>query len=416
MRSMTVPLLGKALATLKDLPRPARSGLLFVLFLALLFSRRFQQLWVPQVWDEDGTKIIPGFLEHGVMAFLFPVKDMLITVPKLISWASLWISVWNYPLVSTLLTFVFTALVALAVAQSPTRLKGKVWCALAVFAVPSDPEVFGVPLYTFWWAALLLFLLCVWDERHPALWLRAGYLLVGGLSSPAVVLILPVLFFRAWRFRAVAAERLLAPLGALVCAAQVLHTTGGSGVGALSVSSLLTHPVPVFFGRFLVGNLVHPWQASAVAGVLLGLFVLLPPRAELRNPTHWTLLYLLAGSIALVWSRVDLLSIHPVVAGPRYFFFPFVFLWWLLVQRLLFETSGRRTVVTAAAFASLALANALPCWSRTHDDLDWKGQLERCLEEPRGTLSIQWDGHRESAWSLTLSREEWKRLVRKEIF
>jgi len=160
--------------------------ILFTSFTLLLASRRWLQLVSPQVWDEDGTKIIPGLINHGLTSFLTPVNGYLITVPKIISLISLTISFSHYPLISTILAWLFIASVGLAVAISPTHLKLKIACALLIFLIPSNPEVFGLPLYTFWWSSILLFLLALWDEKNLQLKWRVIFLFLGGLSSPKI--------------------------------------------------------------------------------------------------------------------------------------------------------------------------------------------------------------------------------------
>src|ERR1700684_3646189 len=80
---------------------------LFLLFFSLLYLRRSEQLLHPQVWDEDGSQIIPGLLAHGLRALFYPMNGYLILTPKVISAISLAISCVYYPLISTIFTWIF---------------------------------------------------------------------------------------------------------------------------------------------------------------------------------------------------------------------------------------------------------------------------------------------------------------------
>ena len=190
-------------------------------------TRRWCQIASPQVWDEDGTQIIYGFITHGWVELLQPVNGYLITVPKIISMISLRVSFLHYPVVSTILSWSFIVSVGLAIAISPAPIHGKFLCAAAAFMIPSDPEVFGLPLYTFWWAALLLFLVALWDEKRPTLGWRLCFLLLGGLSSPVIILVLPVLYFRVCLYRSLRSEYVIAFVATLIAVVQILFVSAG---------------------------------------------------------------------------------------------------------------------------------------------------------------------------------------------
>ena len=119
--------------------------LLFAIFLGILASRRWEQLASPQVWDEEG-RLISGCIHNGWFDLLIPVNGYLLLVPKLIVRASLAVSFYRYPLVAAIATLLFNSSVGLAVATAPTRLKGKAFCAAAIYLVPSNTEVFGPAL------------------------------------------------------------------------------------------------------------------------------------------------------------------------------------------------------------------------------------------------------------------------------
>jgi hypothetical protein len=390
--------------------------LLLTFFLSLLASRRWPQLIVPQVWDEDGGHVLYGFINHGWLAFFKPVNGYLVIVPKIISVISLWVSFLNYPLVSTIFSWLFIALVGLAITLAPTRMWGKFLCAVATLLIPSDPEVFGLPLYTFWWASLLLFLVALWDEeKHPSLGWRSGFLLAGGLSSPVIVLILPVLYFRAYLHRSLRSEQVLACIATVIAAVQLFFTVKHSAGQFPPLDSVLMNAIPTFFGKFLIGNWIEHKVWTWFAGV--GVFGIIAAWIfrERCNMSAWILLYLLVGSIALTVARVDPAIIHPRFAGPRYFFFPFILTFWVLIQYFHATHSNWFRGVIGIVIV-LAVINAVPGWSRQHDDLHWADHVRSCRLFSEYTIPVHFDGKRFSAWSFKLSGKSCAKLLERDFF
>jgi hypothetical protein len=381
--------------------RPLHALLCVVVFLALLASRRWQQLVRPQVWNEDGIATIHGVMTAGWSELFAPVNGYLVTSSKLISGLSLAISVTHYPGISTALTWAFIALVGLAIVLAPTSLRGRTLCALAVFLVPSDPEVFGVPLYSFWWASLLLFLVALWEPGAKGLGWRLAFVLLGGLSSPIVVMILPILYWRAYRHRSSSAETVIAIVATLVAAIQLgLIVANGAGTSP-ALSSIVVNTAPKFFGTFLLGN----WTEEAVplwgAGAAL-LAVLVGWAASRRGSfTDAVLFYLLAGSILLTVARADPAILVPSIVGPRYFFLPYICILWILVQMVL-GGPRRATKVLAASIGIVAVVNAAPRWSRAHEPLNWGAHIRSCPLFDQYSIPVQYDGHSGLAWRFTL--------------
>jgi len=158
---------------------PPRSFLL-LLFFALGASRRWGEFTCPQVWCEDWV-VIQNFAAHGWGSLFMPLNGYLVVAPRLLTGVALAVSLPWYPLVSAVLATGFSALVGLAVARAPTQLRGRLGCAIALFFVPCDPEVFGLPLYALWWAPVLLFLVALWEEGDSWLGLRLLFVALAGL-------------------------------------------------------------------------------------------------------------------------------------------------------------------------------------------------------------------------------------------
>jgi hypothetical protein len=388
-----------------------RLACLFLLFLALLASRRRAQLDAPQVWCEEGS-MVKAFLERGWSSIAEPLPLYLVLVPKLIVRAALAISVYHYPMIATLLTWLFTAFVALVIVRAPTQLAAKVLCAVAAFAVPSNPEVFGIASYTFWWASLCLFLLALWDVRRPLPIARLVLLALCGLSSPAIFIVLPALWFRAWKYRA-RWETVIAVAGSLVAAVQISFMNPAAKVRS-SAWVLLENSIPKFCGRFVSGNLCDASWLLWIEGGVLVMLVAAYCFVERRRPTAWILGYLWFASIAAPLVRVNPRLLDPRGGGPRYFFFAFVLTAWILIQILMSErTRGLRTLAGIALFVSVV--NALPVWSRTHDDLRWSEHVRSARLFARYDVPIQFDGDQWNAWSISASGETWNDLLRHDL-
>ena len=400
--------------------------LIFCFFLVLLASRRWQQIISPQVWDEDGAPTtscgsnapylggsnLAGYINDGWQSFFEPVNGYLILVPKIISGISLYAGILNYPLTSTILAWCFTGLVGLAIYISPTRLKGRLFCAVSVFLIPSNPEVFGLPLYTLWWSALLLLLLTVWDETRANIACRLSFLVLGGFSSPIIVLVLPALYLRAWIFKALKSERIIALLATIIAAVQVSFIIG-SGSGEAPKLSGILKVIPVFPGNFLLGNLLGSSGILWLAGMTISLILARYLHKNRTDYSAWILVYLLIGSIAFQIFRVDPALLNPGFAGPRYFFYPFILLFWILIQSI-FTSESRGYRFLLDSILAAALVNSIPVWSRQHDDLHWKAHVVSCSlfpDEMTYSIPVHFDGNKDSAWPLVLKAGICKRLI-----
>ena len=396
--------------------RPRYQWLLFlVLLLGLLTARRSQQLFSPQVWVEDGTQILERFIAEGWSSFFAPVNGLLLIIPKIISITSLKISFTNYPLTSTIFAWLFILLVGLAIAYSPTKIQGKLLCSVLVFMTPADPEVFGLPSYTFWWASLLLLLLPLWDEKVPLLALRLGIVVLCGLSSPVIVAVLPALYLRSYRHRSLRPEHLVASFATLIAGLQLCSIAHGSGAGVPPIVSSLKLIVPKFFGAFLIGNWTHNeialWPAGMAVLTLVASWLL----HERRQFSSWVLFYLLVASIVMTAARVDPAVLHPRRAGPRYFFLPFIFTFWILVQYLYISSRSALPRIATEVVIALAVINAEPVWSRDHDDLRWKSHVHSSGLFRDYAIPVHYDGRQQSKRFLRISGKDAAALLKSDL-
>jgi hypothetical protein len=379
---------------------------LFLLFFALLFLRRSPQLLSPQVWDEDGTQIIPGLLDHGLRSLIYPVNGYLVVLPKLISAASLAISGVHYPFVSTLITWIFIICVCMLISLAPTYLKGGVFLGAATLLIPTDPEVYGIPLYSFWWATLLLFLVVLWDENSRDLYLRLLIVLIGGLSSPIILLVAPLLVIRAVLLKGNRRELAImwAALGCCgVQAFTMLHSAAPLTVGAKGYSNL-RYVLPKFLGEYLAGNFIRRTNHLVLiaTGFLLAFLLITIPFVR-KHPHYLYLVGLWCGSIYLTGRRVNLALLQPRYAGPRYYFLPFVLLAWFLVS-VMAEKNGWRPRVLAAALLLVSVYNMVPVRTRPQQDFEWRRHIADCIQSDPCPIPISYDGQR--SWFLQVNRRQ----------
>jgi hypothetical protein len=250
--------------------------LILLVGMTLLLIRAWPRLLNPQIWDEDGIKNIPGFLLNSYSDIFEQVNGYLILVPKLITMLTASISISQYPLISTLIAWVVTLAVFYVIASASLYLSGSILLAVASCLIPSNPEVFGLPLYTFWWVSLLLFIIPFWNKQSTG-WLgRAVIIFFASFSSPVCLVVLPLIWARAWVLRKYYVEIGLAVFASLCVATQLWvmwhypHPVASS-VDSINLSALL-QVIPKFFGAYLIGNLQSGWQWQF--GIVLLTFLL----------------------------------------------------------------------------------------------------------------------------------------------
>ena len=165
-------------------PKSRRLGqalALMALTLVVLIARRRINSCTPICGSKTATVILKAYAERGLPACWEPVSGYLILATKLISLSAYKLSIEWAPEIALVLTSPTPARIVAAVAFSPTHLRWPFACAVAVLTLPVDPEVYAVSLLAFWWAGLLLILALIWDADRGAIWLRAFYVVLGGL-------------------------------------------------------------------------------------------------------------------------------------------------------------------------------------------------------------------------------------------
>lgn len=393
------------------------------LFSALLVVRSQARLFHPQVWVEDGAVTHVGsnigdFVTHGPAALFRPVNSYLVLLPKLVSGLSLLISFSHYAAISTVLSCAVTVFAVTLVASSKTQLRGGTLLGVLALMVPSDPEVFALPIYTFWWAALLLFAAILWEKDSRDLKWRLPIVWIGGLSSPIIVGIAPVFLLRAYLYRKTCQEWAVSA-SAIVCAMVqfvFLNNSGlmGSAPGAITATKL-AHVVPTFFGNYLLGNLIPGPVGLRIAGVALAAFAAVALARSWAKFQYCCLAALFLIVVLMTMRRVDIAILHPRLAGPRYFFLPFILISWLMAQ-VISGGSSRYWKIAGWVIIAASLANAVPVLSRKQDDLYWRQHVLSCPWFERYSIPIEYDGRASHVLHLQLTGEECRALLSRDLF
>ena len=388
--------------------------LLALTFFLLLTSRRWSQLVCPQVWNEDGT-VIFGLATKGLTSIFEPINGYLIVISRIISAVSLSISFTQYHIISTIICWLFIIFVVMCVALCPTYLKRKTLCAFLIFFIPTNPEVFGIPLYSFWWSSILLFLLVLWDEKYSFPLLRILFLLIGGLSSPIIILISPLLIYRIVHFKNILIEKIIALISLSITTIQLYFVSQTLPGKIPEINSIVKNVTPVFLGNFVIGNFVigNPYVLWFLGMIVLIMIILFFLKTK-PNFLRLSIIYLLLGTIASSVIRIDPIRIHPQFAGPRYFFFTYIILYWLLIQ-LSTNTKTKLIKIFPNILILAAIINAFPVWNRKHSDLNWIYHAKKCANYENYVIPIQINGKSNPTWSLKLPKETCTKLLKKDL-
>lgn len=378
--------------------------------IGLMLLRAWPRLLYPEVWIEDGSVNIYGFVNEGVVNFFGQVGGYLVLVPKLITFLSLSISFFYYPWVSTLLAWAFCIFVFVVIARAPTYLKGGLLLAIACFLIPSDIECFGLPMYSFWWTAPLLYVLVFWKEGE-SLSFRLVLLTLSSLSSPICLITLPLFWLRAYFFKKTRSEIIIALLATLYVAIQVAYILNYSQASLFNPGKTFLI-IPKFLGAYAIGNIMPQFNwvfGIGIAGFLMWAII------QKRSITQYTLLYLLIATIGTSVFRVDINILNHIDSGVRYFFLPFILLSWLLIQIAL-DSSIKWIRVIAVSLLAVSVINMVPVMTRTHARVHWTDQIFRCLtvEQSRYDFPILHDGSETALFYIPFTGDQCRALLEKD--
>lgn len=363
-----------------------------VLSLVVWVLRRPDQLLRPYVWVEKyliiNRTITEGFWSAAVgeyVGYLMVPTSLIVAAVTVIDLRSLP----ELAYLAATIVFILTILL-IVVPSSRVPLRARCLLALLLALAPMNPEMFGIALYSYWWTALWPAITLLWDRNAWAL--RLPVLVLGGLSGLAgAALVVPHALASLMRRRT--SDRVsTAVLGGLFVLQGAIYA------GSARRSTIPVQPLSIarqFVRNF--GSYAFGWVQGATpefiefAGLVVAVFIgAAVVRQLLQRSACGEELVLFAASLGvlgLLSSSAAPLITHQVLAGPRYYFYPFVLTAWslLLVAAGADHLAVRRTAFSLLVASALTLA---PAFSRTHVPRSWDDELRRCAQSDDDVVSI----------------------------
>ncbi len=385
--------------------------------------RRPEQLTRPYVWVEESV-IIRNFVEDGWAGGFEPIQGYLVLPANLFVSLSTAMSFTKLPelmYVFALAIFVATVLLLLIPESRWGNLTTRSLMAVSMALVPTNPEVFGVLLYSLWWTTLWPLIILGW--RRDLWLLRVPLLLVGALSSPAggaLFVVFALAFVLNRRMRdLVSAAVLLA--GFVVQLVIALDSTRAELLSKEAdprdVVEQTLRTAGMFETRWLA-----PFNLDAnflqLAGVVFIAFLLVAAlRLSFLARRHDVLLLTVGAGVFTVLSAAPApLITDPAGGGPRYYFLPFVVFAWVLIALWRYADLPRLRTVSALllCLSFLGLATTFSRGAQaTTANLSWEEEVQRCAAStvPVHQIPIYFDGTNTTFWFLGLRPSECRRRL-----
>ena len=372
--------------------------------LAVWFLRRPDQLLHPYVWVEE-YQVLNRYQTQGLLhAVLAPINGYFVWPTSFTVGLGAATSFLHLPVIdywaSTL--WFFATLCLILVPSSTIRLWWRVGFVVLLVLVPTNPEVFGIAEYAFWWTTLWPLISILWSK--DVWWLRVPALVLGGMSSLAgAAVVVPYAFLyvvtRQRRYlvgSAILSVTLLVQLTAYLTSARSakipLHPASDSIQVLRNFSDYAFEwlkPTDTDFLAFAGACLL-----VAVIGVVV--YAALPKLSQDIAVLIALVLGLLV--VGVLSSLPAPLLADPLVAGPRYYFLPYIVLGWvLLLIAVKSELHFARVGATVLIVMSLLILSQN--FSRHDDRVSWSYQLSRCHHTTKPfTVPVQFDGSRADLW------------------
>lgn len=394
-----------------------------VLCLTIWVLRRPAQLMRPYLWAEESV-VLGAWLEHGWSAavaplagyFAFPSSILITTAAALAPTA---MPVLEYMFATAVFLVTVAALVLPDSRWGDVRVRSLFAVAMAL--VPCNPEVFGVLLYSFWWAGLWPVIVLGW--RRPLWAFRVPLLMIGALSSPAGCA-LALVFALAWlqeRTRVLFISTVVLGFGGLAqVVALATSERGGSVAERFALGKVLESAIRsggFYVSRWTAGAEQADRAWSLFVGLVFVGFVIWAVYAHFRATRDWPVVYLAvsAGLLTVISQLPEPMVSDPLSAGPRYYFHPYTLFAWLLLY--LGSASRVETIRrTSAIVVAISLVTLGSAFSRSEDQrsltVDWRAELKACAETRQNQfqLPIMLDGSR-TVWHLDVAPRDCRRML-----
>lgn len=399
---------------LMAIPRPLRVIAILALTFGVLVIRRPDQFTHPALWAESGRIALEDYASAGWSSLFWPVAGYTSVTFRAVNYLAFAIDIDHAPWVAVALACAVIAAVVVAVAECPTELKWRWACGAGCVLVPLGAEPYATSLMSFWWFGLLLLLALLWSGKTGGL--RTSFIWIGGLSTPIIVVLAPLFIARAALIRS-RGEFFAASQAAIVAAVQAANAIGGGrtvrSYETPHVSQVIGKFVGFFFSpgtSFSPNNLVPAMDVGTVA---FAAFIACAVWQRTRvGPGFWLLLAAIVGIVAMTLARLPLQVAFPFLTTPRYFFYPFIIEFWLLIW--LGRSGGWSTGVPAVACLAFAVGQGTPHWRVRHTQIDWPAQLRSCAAAT-GPILVHTSGMPAHIWRIALTAAKCQKLMDRSI-
>src|ERR1700694_1513181 len=120
-------------------------------------------------------------------------------------------------------------------------------------------------------------------------------------------------------------------------------------------------------------------------------------------------------SVVISVARVPVEAMHPFLAGPRYFFYPYILLGWIFIW-IAAETGGRMRFVIAMV-PIVAVCLALPKMQRRNDKLSFGTQIRSCANSDSDRdIMVHFAGVASATWNIRLTPSDCKQALERSLF
>ncbi len=159
-----------------------------------------------------------------------------------------------------------------------------------------------------------------------------------------------------------------------------------------------------FFYNFqnnpLLLPLITPLTFSVIIAFILSAWFCTKKLGEI----FWMLSLLFLVSIALTSARISVLVIDPFAAGPHYFFYPYIFLYRLMIFLILKSGWLFRIILIFLLIQSLYISSSSYIRRAEYKPI-WKDYIEQCVQsnDSEFSIPIHYDRKKENAWTLKLA-------------
>jgi hypothetical protein len=378
---------------------------------AILIWRRPDQALNPALWLEE-SQVLLSYAQCGACALWRTINGHILLVPKLLLIASFKLSINNAPVIAYVLAMAVICATVICIAEAPTHLKAKYLCAMATLLIPTGPENYAVALYTFWWAGLLVILALLWDTGRGYRTLRLVLLIVGGLSSPIMILMGPLFVVRALVER----TRSEAGVAALACClSTVSFTAASSFLNTDNVSQFsaewVTAGIAKFFGLYTIFGTISSVVSGCLLLILLA-FLIAVSRPQMNRYFGILLCALvlsivssigraamIGGRAAMIGTSIDALG--PFGSGQRYFFYPYIILSFVLLWLSAVIRPWKLQLVPSLVLVSALLLSLCTLvgfvWPANlwgAPPVDWRSELADCASTSKSKFTIRnWEAY-----------------------